>query len=440
MIQDFHRHLIVLKNMILDFVILRNGLPIYTMNFDPEKGVSYDKQKFTLISGFFSAIDTFIESVETLGEVSEIKMSTNTLFAFKKVPIPDGLLLFVLTTDEETPKYHRKVIIEEVSSAFISNFQETLNHSWGGNIQIYNSFNQILLEILKKFMNRKKNQYEQSIFQSQEFFEDTIPKNIDSFKSSYVFDEKCPPMVANAAIENEYTAYGDIEEPYRPNQFGFVDDFETNVIHYNPHNQTQFIPSNSPDNHYDQIKKRFSRHQMMKEIQHQYNQYRSPQVKENLNLKINQQLARYNPERTVESQSHQIPMNLPQSQMGFSIPMPAGFNRSGHDSERFSPHASFTSNHGNDFFQRPQYGPREDDLPSLGIYNNQLFQLKPKKMIDQVRDYREDIEDEIQRMVLYMADGKKSITQISQILKLKPKEIYMRCKELYNQGFLQFFE
>ena len=190
--------------MILDFVILRDGLPVFTMNFDPKKGLSHDQQKFTLISGFFSAIDTFVNSVEHLGEVSEIKMSSNTYFAFKKTKITGGFLLFILITDEETPRFYRRNIISEASGAFIDQYSQTLDDNWSGNIDIYRNFNKTFIPILQKYSDQDINGKTKFIMQSREMFEEVIPSNIHSLKPNFAFKSAPSQIASQLPSASEY--------------------------------------------------------------------------------------------------------------------------------------------------------------------------------------------------------------------------------------------
>ncbi len=135
--------------MIFDFIVLRNGLPVFIENFDPKLSLSVDKHKFTLISGFFSAISTFADSVEKLGQVEEVKM-TDYYFTFKRINIEKAEVLFILSSDRDLPKNVRKIIIEESSSKFLSLFEKEMINNWGGKTEPFLKFKDILSKILEK--------------------------------------------------------------------------------------------------------------------------------------------------------------------------------------------------------------------------------------------------------------------------------------------------
>ena len=135
--------------MIFDFIVLRNGLPVFIENFDPKLSLSVDKHKFTLISGFFSAISTFADSVDKLGQVEEVKM-TDYFFTFKRINIEKAEVLFILSSDKNLPKNIRRIIIEESSSKFLSLFEKEMIENWGGKVEPFLKFKDVLSNILEK--------------------------------------------------------------------------------------------------------------------------------------------------------------------------------------------------------------------------------------------------------------------------------------------------
>jgi len=139
------------SQMIFDFIVLRNGIPVFIENYDPKLSLSVDKNKFTLISGFFSAISTFADSVEKLGQVEEVQM-TDYFFTFKRINIEKAEVLFILSSDRDLPKNIRKIIIEESSSRFLSQFEKEMINNWGGKVEPFLKFKDTLSEILEKIL------------------------------------------------------------------------------------------------------------------------------------------------------------------------------------------------------------------------------------------------------------------------------------------------
>lgn len=73
----------VVKLMICNFFVLRNGLPILNISLDPKYRLAENNNEFTLISGFFQAINSFADSVGNLGQIDEVQM-TDLLFTFQR--------------------------------------------------------------------------------------------------------------------------------------------------------------------------------------------------------------------------------------------------------------------------------------------------------------------------------------------------------------------
>jgi len=124
---------------------------VFIENFDPKLSLSVDKHKFTLISGFFSAISTFADSVDKLGQVEEVKM-TDYFFTFKRINIEKAEVLFILSSDKNLPKNIRRIIIEESSSKFLSLFEKEMIDNWGGKVEPFLKFKDVLTTILDNIL------------------------------------------------------------------------------------------------------------------------------------------------------------------------------------------------------------------------------------------------------------------------------------------------
>lgn len=187
--------------MIFDFIVLRNGLPVFIENFDPKLSLSVDKHKFTLISGFFSAISTFADSVDKLGQVEEVKM-TDYFFTFKRINIEKAEVLFILSSDKDLPKNIRRIIIEEASSKFLSLFEKEMINNWGGKVEPFLNFKDVLSDILEKILKEvtyeeKENRVmpppmEIKLEENQELLDKTrlITKRFDRYKTLRHYQQK----------------------------------------------------------------------------------------------------------------------------------------------------------------------------------------------------------------------------------------------------------
>ena len=84
------------RTMILDALVLRNGLPIFTINLDPEKGICQKEEKFTLVSGFLQAIETLDQNLDGASVADKIVgVAAAMLCVYSKVSS-----VFALTVSE----------------------------------------------------------------------------------------------------------------------------------------------------------------------------------------------------------------------------------------------------------------------------------------------------------------------------------------------------
>ena len=65
--------------MISDILIIKDGLPLISANLTNSKNIFSQEDNLLMISGFFSALNSFSDSFEELGSISELKLSKNDL-------------------------------------------------------------------------------------------------------------------------------------------------------------------------------------------------------------------------------------------------------------------------------------------------------------------------------------------------------------------------
>jgi len=145
--------------MIDNIYILKNGLPIYVdtlsnknknfindQNFDSEDNI-------TMISGFFSALNSFANTLGDFGNMKEIKLK-NVKFTFY---IPDEAknsnLMLISKSDSNTPENLINTLLNRISSKFIRKFPSILKKEWNGRSEIFQTFKKELNEILNEINN-----------------------------------------------------------------------------------------------------------------------------------------------------------------------------------------------------------------------------------------------------------------------------------------------
>ncbi len=130
--------------MIHDFLIIKDGLPLLFKNFSSSKNIFSQADSLLLVSGFFSALNSFSDSFEDLGTISELKLSNNDLkLSFlKDSSIPN--LLYIATYDEKSKAINVLRILRKVSRTFLQKFNINEILNWRGRTNAFESFECIL--------------------------------------------------------------------------------------------------------------------------------------------------------------------------------------------------------------------------------------------------------------------------------------------------------
>ncbi len=108
--------------MIHDFLIIKDGLPLLFKNFSIAKNIFSEADSLIMVSGFFSALNSFSDSFENLGTISELKLSNNDLkLSFlKDLSIPN--LIYIATYDEKSKPVNILRILRKVARVFLQKF------------------------------------------------------------------------------------------------------------------------------------------------------------------------------------------------------------------------------------------------------------------------------------------------------------------------------
>ncbi len=136
--------------MIHDFLIIKDGLPLLFKNFSITKNIFSEADSLILVSGFFSALNSFSDSFEDLGTISELKLSNNELkLSFlKDSSIPN--LIYIATYDEKSKPVNVLRILRKLSRTFLQKFSIDDIVNWKGNINEFKSFDDILTAFVEE--------------------------------------------------------------------------------------------------------------------------------------------------------------------------------------------------------------------------------------------------------------------------------------------------
>ncbi|MHA1673373.1 MAG: hypothetical protein ACTSYI_07075 [Promethearchaeota archaeon] len=398
--------------MISNFIILRNGLPITNISVDGTKKfqLTKDANTFTLVSGFFQAINSFADSVEDLGQIDEVQM-TDLLFTFQRKSIAEKNkeLLFILTTEGKTNKTLRKIIIEEASSTFLYMFGKNLKKEWNGDIKPYRKFEKVFKEILENIL---ENHPQEEETEANHITEDDLPALV------YKMPEITTSIPLNSyGIQN--TQPRDYTEP-------------------------KFNPSSN-------ISKRFQDYQTLQQSQRRFSA--------NPSMNTSGFLRGRNLNNSMEANRSQMQRFGGKSQIPIPIPIPIRSENQNYDASPYhqsgSPYPSnpFQSNGYNtnsnpnlspyqNFQSRSapsfNYPPMEESYSNRKYYRPPVHELIPVKSRLTAGIFRNQIENSWIKVLMVAIDGRKSLNNLADLLQMPLSDVIQACEYLERQHYISF--
>jgi len=130
------------------------------------------QDQVTMISGFFSAINSFAKKVGNFGDMKELKMN-NIKFSFYR-PNDCDYLLFVGASDTNLSQNIIQSVLKNVSSEFLRIFPDVLHPIWNGKTDKFKNFKPIIKRIMHEF--------ELNYIDSLHTENKVSPKNIAEFR------------------------------------------------------------------------------------------------------------------------------------------------------------------------------------------------------------------------------------------------------------------
>ncbi len=149
--------------MIHDFLIIKDGLPLLFKNFSILKNIFSETDSLLMVSGFFSALNSFSDSFEDLGTISELKLSNNDLkLSFlKDSSIPN--LIYIATYDEKSKPVNVLRILRKLSRTFLQKFSIDAILNWRGNTNAFKSFENILEVFVDEELNESDTGFKERV-------------------------------------------------------------------------------------------------------------------------------------------------------------------------------------------------------------------------------------------------------------------------------------
>ncbi|MFX1502221.1 MAG: hypothetical protein ACFFDH_14760 [Promethearchaeota archaeon] len=204
--------------MICDVIIIKDGLPLFYKSFSNSSNIKHllsQEDNLIMISGFFSALNSFSDSFEDMGTITELKLSNNSLkLSFlKDLNIPD--LIYLATYDNKSELLDVQAFLKKISRSFQKEYSIEQIINWNGKLNFFMNFEEVLKLILKnedKMKQDKENDRILEFFNS--FIEDDIKhlepkKEIKDIEENPEYYEYIPIFTTSKKINPKYYLTGE---------------------------------------------------------------------------------------------------------------------------------------------------------------------------------------------------------------------------------------
>lgn len=210
--------------MIRDIVIIKDGLPLLSKHFAEHDDPSVPNKAFTqgdsliMVSGFFTALNSFSDSFEDLGTISELKLSNNELkLSFlKDSSIPN--LIYLATYDDKSKSVNVLRTLRKIAQTFIRKYNINTILNWNGRRDYFDSFGDILAFFVEEERKEREGQFKERIIDLFKAVEDkineesnfkTLKQNISEDRNVPDYCRKIPKFSSSKKINPKYYLTGD---------------------------------------------------------------------------------------------------------------------------------------------------------------------------------------------------------------------------------------
>ncbi len=380
--------------MIYDFIVLKSGLPLISINLHPKSKICKDDKKFTLVSGFFQAITSFADSIESLGQVNELQM-TDILFTFKRNIVGENEdILFILSSDKESSKSLRKLIIEEATSTFLHMFKIILNKKWNGDITPFKQFDKIFKDIVKSIRQVKKDEEKNTVIMhfnhnsngSQNVVTQKISQPLLDSISAPIIQKKDQPVTS---ISKRFQRYQTLQQFQKNNQMSNIN-LDKNPITRKTLSIQSLIKNKLGNNHLSQINSINIQPNPENYIEHQENYFSNENINNNS----------INREKFLNSRDY-MSLIKPKKQI----------------------------------FQQKS---AQEPITLEHIHRTSVYDLIPTKIKITAGIFRNELKESWMKLLIVAIDNKKSVRELANILNSTPMNILHASQILVKKNLISF--
>ena len=153
--------------MIRDVIIIKDGLPLYTRHInDPES--EFD-QLFTqhndiiMMSGFFSALNSFSEEFDNFGPIRELRhLNTELQLSFLKDNKISNLI-YLATFDTKSKDVDVQRTLRKVSRSFKEKFSFEQIENWSGKSDYFDAMHDLIDKYVEQEINEHEREFKEKV-------------------------------------------------------------------------------------------------------------------------------------------------------------------------------------------------------------------------------------------------------------------------------------
>ncbi len=137
--------------MIRDLVIIKDGVPLLAKNLsNSQKGLFSKENDLIMLSGFFSALNSFSDQFEDLGSIKELKLSKNNLKLSFLNDRSVQNLVYLATFDKDSNSVDVRSFLKSVSKSFINRYGINEIKKWAGRREMFETFEEVVDTFLEE--------------------------------------------------------------------------------------------------------------------------------------------------------------------------------------------------------------------------------------------------------------------------------------------------
>lgn len=161
--------------MIKDVIIIKDGIPLFSRNYCTSGTNSHkmfiEQNDLIMVSGFFSALNSFSEEFDNFGPIKELRL-TNTelkLSFLKDRSIPN--LIYLATFDDKSKGVNVQRALRKISRTFLTRYNIDAIANWSGRTGAFDD----MRELIRRYIDEEK---EENEIEFKEKIEDLF-KNVE---------------------------------------------------------------------------------------------------------------------------------------------------------------------------------------------------------------------------------------------------------------------